>query len=72
VLGWEDLRSLIAEYPEVMEKHYRDQAPTARRTLGLIEDLKTSSELRGELHGAALQLIGSKLDVLIGRGATPA
>jgi tetratricopeptide (TPR) repeat protein len=31
VLGWEDLQSLISNYPTVMEKYYPDQAPIRHR-----------------------------------------
>ena len=39
VMGWEDLRHLIADYPEVIEKHYPDVAPSHRLMAQRIQDL---------------------------------
>lgn len=39
VMGWDDLRHLIADYPEVIEKHFEDVAPSRRRTARQVDDI---------------------------------
>lgn len=53
VLAWEDLQSMISDYPEVMEKYYRDQAPATREmreNLAALLKRGDSRELQPELQ----------------------
>ncbi len=64
-MGWEDLQSLIADYPEVMEKHFSDVAPSRRRTAQQV----------GEIHAALFDpsRAGSRAQPaeLLGHGSNP-
>ena len=63
VMGWEDLQSLIANYPSVMEKHFPDQAPTARRTLAVLEELQTAKPAIND----SIRVLHDKVDALLAR-----
>ena len=39
VMGWEDLRHVVADHPEVIEKHFPDVAPSHRLMAQQIQDL---------------------------------
>ena len=42
VMGWDDLRHLIADHPEVIEKHFPDVAPSRQRTARQVDDIHAS------------------------------
>ena len=63
VLGWEDLQSLLAEYPDVIERYYPDQAPNIRLRLARISKAleKPQADLAAVLR-AATDAAGRDLD----------
>lgn len=55
VLGWEDLRSLIACYPDVIERHYPEHAPSRGERLDSVAALL--SQLAGSTPLPAAQFV---------------
>ena len=56
VLGWDDLCSLIADRPALIEKYYPDQAPRVRRILEHLEGVPPADD-PAELRRAAIKQI---------------
>jgi hypothetical protein len=52
ILFWEDLQSLIASHPDVVEEYYPDQSPRALRIMELLE-AKATPEVLAKAHRQA-------------------
>jgi tetratricopeptide (TPR) repeat protein len=72
VLGWEDLKNMILDSEEVMNKHYRDQSPKQQRMLNELQSIQDGQALQNNVaannHAASMGTlagIGAQLASLV-------
>ena len=72
VLGWEDLQSLIGNYPGVIDKHFPDQGPTNVKTLEVAtQGLAAADEMKAMLAELLSRPAGIQATAPADAGAGP-